>query len=976
MPRWSVILIALLLLVRTAAAQTIIATPSLTQPSLTGDVIGMRFENNSGSSTSSGYQTRGQIFKQGDVQPSDTLVGRLIGGSTCPVAGGATCFMQRDIRDTYPDGSVKHAMLTMLVPAITTSPNFLDVMIQKCTSSCPSAPSPAAPSAATLAAGSDPVTSIVFSAGITETDHCTTILAAANAAATTLTVLSGAAVNEFVAKAYAAGGTTVSTGKLRLECHWRAYADGSSSVDVVFANDWFAQGSKTDLAYTITITADSFTHTFGSSTAHPLYTSYDHIVNSGIPTFAPSGDARVDGSGFVYDVPYLIASGASLPYDLTAGTQLSTGQNGLGTNQQGGLGIQDNFNNLSGNTGPMGVGQANANELEFLQGSGDDQMTAPDPNWVSEWIKSQDYRAWANTLVWSNASGTIPWHYTDESTGQPPSIITYSSIDALHWALSTPVLANGVPTESSGGGTPAANGQRWGHIGDVAHHPRFSLWPYVVTGRYYHLYLLKQWANEEIMAVTPGVGRGGRACSTPSIETRAFGWCIRGMGTAAYIVPSSDSTQAYFRTQLDNTLVGIIQLWGNDTAFNAFYGQLQGVLPSPTQNLGNGSQTAYWQLTYVVASLTEISLHHMPTGSTFLTGLGLADDSAAATAMLGFLNNAKSGACANGDYGFDGNSCAMYYVNNVYSGNSADFWCGTTCVNYILPYQTWPAFYIGDSNPPGPIDQMDTGFGFHPPRCEFSSTCNFQPWSERGMLPALARAAISLAGTATQLPMAAEAWAYVQAYILADWAFVGISETIGIQLTSQWDFARQMPDGTYLGRSRFSYDNTAGTVTLSGDNTGPWFLASFGGSGAKTFTMGTKCDAAFGGGTTNTFNLGAGTACQYAIAYSGATGPNVFNSNTGTHFMKGGYGADAAHGNTFNIGSSATSGSDTIQNFNPTIDTLGVHTDGASCTSAATVVANCMSQIGTTTRLIINGKTVDLPGIRDKTALTSRIAMI
>ncbi|MGH7141072.1 MAG: hypothetical protein ACREGH_00350, partial [Minisyncoccia bacterium] len=103
---------AALLIPMTASADQIDYAPSVPQPTQSGDIVGLDLQNTGGTTEAAGYVTFGEVFQDGDVEPSDSLVAR-IGGTNYPV--------QMDVKATNSDGSVRHAILTFEAPAIAPS---------------------------------------------------------------------------------------------------------------------------------------------------------------------------------------------------------------------------------------------------------------------------------------------------------------------------------------------------------------------------------------------------------------------------------------------------------------------------------------------------------------------------------------------------------------------------------------------------------------------------------------------------------------------------------------------------------------------------------------------------------------------------------------------------------------------------------------------------------------------------------------
>src|SRR5207248_16468 len=196
--------------------------PRVRQPSQAGDLVGVRLQNNGASVEPSGYVSFGQVFLPGTVHPGDSLVART---------NGVNYAVQMNVESTNADGSVRQAVLTLDAPAISAG-GTLDLMLAMGTVA---GPSPAAPSAAALLASG-------YNVGVNFTFHnsdgTTTIDGSSAAAAlqaainsgTVRTLLSGPEVNEYDVV------TTVDGGKLKVESDIHAYANGTTSTEVIFDN--------------------------------------------------------------------------------------------------------------------------------------------------------------------------------------------------------------------------------------------------------------------------------------------------------------------------------------------------------------------------------------------------------------------------------------------------------------------------------------------------------------------------------------------------------------------------------------------------------------------------------------------------------------------------------------------------------------------------------------------------------------------
>ena len=198
--------------------------------------------------------------------PGDSLVARI---------DGVDYAVQMDVKATNSDGSVRHAVLTLNAPEIAPGSN-LAVMLAKGSAAMPS---PAAPSAsALLTSGYNVNVAFTFrnSDGTTTTDNASAA-AALQAAITAGNVqhwLTGPEVNEYDVV------TTVNGGKLKVEFDIRAYADGTTTTDVIFDNSWMFSPGKSDLTYDVAISQGGQQVYSASNVSQYLYSTWHRQVDS------------------------------------------------------------------------------------------------------------------------------------------------------------------------------------------------------------------------------------------------------------------------------------------------------------------------------------------------------------------------------------------------------------------------------------------------------------------------------------------------------------------------------------------------------------------------------------------------------------------------------------------------------------------------------------------------------------------------
>src|SRR5205085_9444301 len=298
--------------------------PTVQQPSQAGDIVGVRLQNTGTTTENAGYVTFGELFRAGAVQPSDSLVARI---------NGVNYAVQMNAMSTNADGSVRQAVLTLQAPSIAAG-GTLDLMLARGTASFPS---PTASSAsALLGSGYNTAVNFTFhnADGTTTTDSTSaaSALQAALNAGNVRTWLSGPGVNEYDVV------TTVDGGKLKVEFDIRAYADGTTSTDVIFDNSWMFSPGKTDLNYDVAINQGGQQVYAANGVVQYLYSLWHHQVGS-VGTISPNVQ---------YDVPYLIAAAGLPNYDSAYGISDAAIQANYGA-------LNPSMSSGSGSTGPMGT---------------------------------------------------------------------------------------------------------------------------------------------------------------------------------------------------------------------------------------------------------------------------------------------------------------------------------------------------------------------------------------------------------------------------------------------------------------------------------------------------------------------------------------------------------------------------------------------------------------------------------------------
>ena len=845
--------------------------PIPVQPSQAGDIVGLRLQNTGTTAESAGFVTFAEVFKTGTVKPTDTLVARI---------NGVIYAVQMDVKSTNADGSVRQALLTLDAPQIAAG-GSLDVMLAKGSATAPTATAPTA--AALISGGYNLAVSFTF-----HNPNGTTTAASASAATALQAALSAGTVKQWMAgpgvNQYDVT-TTVDGGKLKLEFDIRAYADGTTTTDVIFDNSWMFSSGKTDLNYDVKISQGGQQVFAASGVPQYLYTTWDHQVAS---------TGRISPN-VQYDLGYLEAANAIPNYDTSLGVSDAA--------------IQNNLSLLTpGNTGPMGSALVDT----YMPDTGGRDDLGPEPAWMAEWLMAQNPAASQVMLANAAAGGTVPWHYTDESTGTQINVQTYPNFwDDYRGTL--------VPTNGWPDSNPA---DQW--TLDAAHMPDLNYVPALISGSRYQLEQVQAEANYALSFGDPNYtgtlidGKYPAGITLDGyLELRAEAWCFREIADAAYLTPDSDPLKNYFVSALQSNMQALVQQYIVDN-INGKYGAIRGFIDA---GAGQATmQTPPWTDGYFVTAMAQIA------------GMGIPQASAQAVQILNYMDNWVAGLFTNANKGYNPLNATAYYLE------VAD---PTTNV----PYTTWSQLY-----------NANVQLGNIPanPTALYEYTTDVQ-----GGYAAINLATLADMITYVHSPRDFQAYGWLASQMAKEFAQAGIDETAAYQNNPDWAIMPKLPDGVYLSRSQMQIDTSSNNVVLTAANGDS--LLSVTGGGTDTLNAGTSAsNLLYGGSGADTFNDGPGNNYMF-----GGSGTNTFNDGAGNDYYQG-----AGKQNVYWFGVN-NSGHDQIAKFNPSTDTLKVaaNLDGDGITSASQLIAGATISGGNTVLHLGAANDITLLGVSSPTAL-------
>jgi hypothetical protein len=202
--------------------------------------------------------------------------------------------------------------------------------------------------------------------------------------------------------------------------------------------------------------------------------------------------------------------------------------------------------------------------------TGGRQDIGPLPIWAVHYLLTMDKRPKNITLAVGDMAGTWSVHYRDHNTDLPVSLSTY------------PYLTTHINGIGQGPhpiprvlhlDLPAAVTQCEDCVlhllPDVAHQPSMAFLPYVVTGDYYYLEELQFWANWNVFETAPAyrdLDHGLLRWQQP----RGIAWSLRTLGQTAYITPDQHPLKNYFTMQVHYNMDYFNERYVTNTDVNKF----------------------------------------------------------------------------------------------------------------------------------------------------------------------------------------------------------------------------------------------------------------------------------------------------------------------------------------------------------------------------------------------------------------------
>ncbi|MFC5552232.1 hypothetical protein [Massilia aerilata] len=506
-------------------------------------ITDIRFENTSATATQTNVPvTFGQVFAQGNLLATDKLTGRLDDGTTVP--------LQVDVKATHPDGSVRHAIISAVVPSIAPAKVRTMSLVKGGT-----APTGTVTVDSLLRSGF----TLSVHANVGGVDYYVAAEDLLKSAAPT-TWLNGPVATEWQVSAplRTSSGAAHPHLSARLAIRWYP-GTNKARADVVVENDWAYEPSPQNFTYDASVIMGGMSVYTKAGLNHYHHARWRKLF--WFNTATPEVNVK-------HNTAYLINSRAVPNYDQSIVTPESV-LAGFKTKWTGAI------------TEPMAVGMA----APYMPGTGGRPEIGLLPGWSVSYLLSMDKRAKDVVLGTADLSGSWSSHYRDRKTDRPISVEDYPYMTTL--GLNTDTYNKATKQYEYFPACASSTACKTPNDHDSAHQANFAYLPYLVTGDYYYLEELQFWAMWNSFSSNPGYREAGKGLYK-SDQVRGQAWSLRTVAEAAYITPDTNALKATFTRLLNNNLDYYNSTYTNNSSANSLGFIANGYAVNYDNNTGTG----------------------------------------------------------------------------------------------------------------------------------------------------------------------------------------------------------------------------------------------------------------------------------------------------------------------------------------------------------------------------------------------------
>lgn len=477
------------------------------------DIVNLTIREKAGVTTSSYPLTFGHVFPEGVVTQGIAV---KIGETILPT--------QFDVKRRYPDNSVKHGVISVIIPQITANQDLEISLVTAVENSS----SGSMTKAQILATG---VESIIQLTGLSDSGYSGDLTADLNesidAAATLDYWLSGPVVTEIVLR-----------DKLNnsLNANWEArFYPGWDGVRISNCVENVEGNYRGNVDYAVSIQMGDNSNPLSS---HYSKSTFQHNRNSRwrkvlwIGQEPPEIEIR-------YDIDYLISTEQILNYD----TSVTVSESAISSSYSRWQSTDHDI---------MGTGYIQT----YFPTTGGREEIGQLPTWTVRYLLSMDNRMKKIMLNHAEMASGIHIHYRESD----PTQSFFGHIVSIDDRPTVYLGREDYQYQDADDRLPDAIGSEdtvW-HV-DRAHQTSFAYIPYMVTGERYYLDELYYWSGYDLGA--SNFSYRGSDQGIIADQVRGEAWAIRVLAQAAAIAPETDIEQVYIHQKVFNN----INAWETET---------------------------------------------------------------------------------------------------------------------------------------------------------------------------------------------------------------------------------------------------------------------------------------------------------------------------------------------------------------------------------------------------------------------------
>jgi hypothetical protein len=549
-----------------SSSETETRSPGVSVPydptiSLGAKITDLVVENTSNEEQKNVPFTFGQAFIKGNFLPQEGLAGKLNDGSVIP--------LQVDVKALHTDGSVRHAVISGVMPTLKASLSET-IELTKATLS-DSGIADVTPSELVTEGVSADVN--VTLDGVSYSVSLDELLKTSNVKSW----LKGPVTNEFVIGSSLKASNGTVHPHLAARFAVRSYRGlNKTKIDVILENGWTYEPNPRDFTYDVQVNIAGQNVYAKSALTHFHHTRWHKNFWSGS---APKVNVK-------HNVPYLINTKAVPNYDQSFKTSEATI-----------AAVKANFD--KSNNGPMGNGIAAA----YMPTTGGRPEIGINPSWHVMALLTQDKRLKEVSSGMGDLAGSWGVHYRDQTTGEPMSLADYPYMTAIGgtYADKNPVTGQ---VELLPGCKEACGNT---NTADVSHQAAFAYIPYLLSGEHFYMEELMFYGMWNIGTANPAYREYGKGILKYE-QVRGQAWALRTFFDAAYILPENVRHKTHFKQ-----LVAENMKWYNDNYTNNTQANIFGVLTNGyAMAYNSGTGLAPWQDDFFTSAVGRGAEYEFP----------------------------------------------------------------------------------------------------------------------------------------------------------------------------------------------------------------------------------------------------------------------------------------------------------------------------------------------------------------------------